>query len=153
LIAKCHPVGIVIKLRPGGHSSPVSYRATRGHFIVIPQDPEPLLHILPSPDLNLDNLIKVLWAGKLPPADADLKPFLLVRKHKVLATLQYLVQNNKVYQDVDINHPMIDDWTDDFIPPELRDNLICLDKPGSGEREGYTLSLRTSNYENDLQAT
>ena len=52
LIAKCHPVGIVLKLRPAGHSSPVSYRAIRGHFIVIPQDPEPLLHILPSPDLS-----------------------------------------------------------------------------------------------------
>lgn len=152
LIAKCHPVGIVLKLRPGGHSSPVSYRAIRGHFIVMPQDPEPLLHILPSPDLSLDSLIKVLWAGKHPPADADLRPFLLVRKHKVLAALQYLVQNNKVYQDVDINHSMIDDWTDDFIPPELRDNLICLDEPDSGEREGYTLSLRTGNYENDLQA-
>jgi hypothetical protein len=91
LIAKCHPVGIVLKLRPGGHSSPVSYRAIGGHFIVILQDPVPLLHILPSPDLSLDNLIKVLWAGKHPPIDADLRPFLLVRKFKVLAALRYLV--------------------------------------------------------------
>lgn len=142
LIAKCHPIGIVLKLRPGGNSSPASYRAIRGHFIVISQDPEPLLHILPSPDLNLNNLIKVLWAGRHPPADADLRPFLLVRKLKVLAGLQYLVQHNKVYQDVDINHPMIDDWTDDFIPPELRDNIISIGEPASDEREGYTVNLR-----------
>lgn len=77
----------MLKLRPRGHSSPVSYRAVRGHFIVILQDPEPLLHILLSPDLSLDNLIKVLWAGKHPPADIDLRPFLLVRKHRVLAAL------------------------------------------------------------------
>jgi hypothetical protein len=150
LIAKCHPVGIVLKLRPGGHSSLVSYRAIRGYFIVIPQDPEPLLHILPSPDISLDNLIKVLWAGKQPPEDADLRPFLLVRKLKVLAALQYLVQHNKVYQDVDINHRIIHDWADDFIPPELRDNIICLDNPDSVEKEGYTLSLATGNYENEL---
>jgi hypothetical protein len=47
---------------------------------------------------------------------------------------------------------MTDDWADDFIPPELRDNIIYLDKPDSGEREGYTLSLRTGNYENERQA-
>ena len=47
---------------------------------------------------------------------------------------------------------MISDWADEFIPPESRDKIIYLDKPGSDEREGYTLSLRTGNYENDLQA-
>ncbi|KAH7028452.1 hypothetical protein B0J12DRAFT_330012 [Macrophomina phaseolina] len=47
---------------------------------------------------------------------------------------------------------MIDDWSDDFIPPELRDNVICLDEPDHHEREGYTVRLQTGNYENDLQA-
>jgi hypothetical protein len=43
IIAKCHPLGIILKLRPGGRLSPVNYRALRGHFIVFPQDLEPLL--------------------------------------------------------------------------------------------------------------
>jgi hypothetical protein len=47
---------------------------------------------------------------------------------------------------------MIDDWADDFIPPDLRDNIICLDESDHHEREGYTVNLRTGNYENDLQA-
>jgi hypothetical protein len=34
----------------------------------------------------------------------------------------------------------------------VRDNIICLDEPDSREREGYTVSLRTGNYKNDLQA-
>jgi hypothetical protein len=59
LIAKCHPVGIVVKLRPGGQASPVNYHAFRGHFVVTPQDPGPLLQILPSPGLQLNQLIKV----------------------------------------------------------------------------------------------
>lgn len=44
LIARSHPVGVVLKLRPGGQSSPLNYHALRGHIIVIPQHPGPLLH-------------------------------------------------------------------------------------------------------------
>jgi hypothetical protein len=36
LIAKSHPVGTILKLRPGGHSSSITYNALRGHIIVIP---------------------------------------------------------------------------------------------------------------------
>lgn len=59
LIAISYPVGVVIKLRPGGQTSPANYRALRSHFIVISQDPKPLLQILPSPDLQFTKLIKV----------------------------------------------------------------------------------------------
>jgi hypothetical protein len=83
LIARCHPLGVILKLRPGGHSSPVSYRALRGHFIVIPQDPEPLLDILPSPALTLHDVIRVFWLGKQPATYTDLSPYLSVRRHSV----------------------------------------------------------------------
>ena len=106
LIAKCHPLGVVLKLRPGGHSSPINYHALRGHFIVIPQDPGPLLEILPSPELTLHSLIKVFWLGRRPPADSDLNPFLLVRKAKVLAALEYLVRHNYLYRNSMVNRPM-----------------------------------------------
>ena len=152
LIAKCHPVGTILKLRPAGRPSPSSYNALRGHIIVIPQDPGPLLQILPSPELKLDNLIKVIWQGERAPGDADLKPFLQVRKDKVLPALQYLVQHNHLYRDLTINQAMIDGWNEEFIPPEIRDNIICLGSSDHHEREGYTVSLQTGNCENDLQA-
>src|SRR5947209_3292826 len=152
LIAKCHPVGTIIKLRPGGHSSPTNYNALKGHMIVIPQDPGPLLQILPSPQLRLENLIKVFWIGKYPPANRDLKPFLQVRKDKVLAALQYLVQHNHLYHDITINNTIIEGWADNFIPPEITDNITCLENPDHHEREGYTVSLQSGNFENDLQA-
>jgi hypothetical protein len=47
---------------------------------------------------------------------------------------------------------MIENWSDEFIPPELADNITHLEGPDHHEREGYTVSLRTGNYENDLQA-
>jgi hypothetical protein len=152
LIAKCHPLGIIIKLRPGGQTSPLNYRASRGHFIVIPQDPEPLLEILPSRDLALHDMVRVFWLGKQPPTHTDLSPFLLVRKHRVLAALQYLIQHNQVYQDLTINHQILDAWSDEFIPPELQENLICVDVADGHEREGYSIELDSGNYENDFQA-
>jgi hypothetical protein len=153
MIARCHPFGIILKLRPYGHSSPANYNALQGHFIVIPQNPEPLLRILPGPKLRLNDLIKVFWLGKGPPGDMDLKHFLVVRKSKVLAALQYLIQNNHLYkQQLTINHEMIDGWSDEFIPSELRDNIVCVDESDCHEREGYTVDLHSGNHENDFQA-
>jgi len=152
LIAKCHPVATILKLRPGGRASPINHNALRGHIIVIPQDPGPLLQILPSPELRLENLIKVFWLGKDRPKNKDLKPFLQVRKDKVLAALRYLVQHNALYQDLAINYDMTDNWPDEFIPPELTENIISLADPDHHEREGYTVNLEPGNYENDLQA-
>lgn len=111
-----------------------------------------IFNLLLSPELKLDNLIKVFWLGNRAPADADLKPFLHVRKDKVLAALQYLVRHNHLYHDLTINYQMMDTWSDDFIPPEIRDNIICLGSPDHHEREGYTVKLQVGNYENDLQA-
>jgi len=152
LIAKCHPVGTILKLRPGGRASPTNYNALRGHMIVIPQDPGPLLQILPSPELRLDNLIKVFWLGKQPPTNTDLKQFLRVRKDKVLTALYYLVRHNHLYRDITINNTMIEGWSDEFVPPEIADNITYLENPDHHEREGYTVSLQTGNYENDLHA-
>ncbi|KAK9241994.1 hypothetical protein V1506DRAFT_123987 [Lipomyces tetrasporus] len=151
-IARCHPLGLILKLRPGGRLSSISHRALRGHFIVIPQDPGPLLQILPSAELRLDNLIKVFWVGGRPPSDSDLRPYLVIRKDKVLAALQYLVQHNRLYRGLAINQQMMDNWSDEFIPPELWDNIIPLDEPDHREREGYTVNLAQGNFENDLQA-
>ena len=108
LIAKCHPVGTIIKLRPGGHSSPTNYNALKGHMIVIPQDPRPLLQILPSPELRLDNVIKIFWLNKSSSMNRDLKSFLSIQKNKVLMALHYLIQHNHLYHNLTINNIMIE---------------------------------------------
>ena len=153
LIAKSHPIGTILKLRPGNHPSSAGYNALRGHMILIPQDPGPLLRILPCPELKLNNLIKVFWLGKQAPMDFDLRPFLRVRKDKVLAALRYLVQHNHLYYNLGINHDMINNWPDDFIPPEIWNNIICLEKSDHHEREGYTINLENGNHENDFHAS
>ncbi|KAJ5195491.1 uncharacterized protein N7498_008929 [Penicillium cinerascens] len=47
---------------------------------------------------------------------------------------------------------MIDSWDDDFIPPDLEENIISVDLPDGHEREGYSIHLDSGNHENDLQA-
>ena len=90
-------------------------------MIVIPQDPGPLLDILPSDDLSLQTLIKVCWLGKAIPSMAELKPLLQVRKAKVLAALQFLVMHNPLYKHIRINHSLISTWRDEFVPADIAD--------------------------------
>ena len=86
----------------------LSAETLHGHFIVFPQDPEPPLHLLPSPELTLHSLIKLFLLGT-PHGNSDSNSFLLVRKANVLAALQYLVQQNHLYSSLTINCTMIDD--------------------------------------------
>jgi len=47
---------------------------------------------------------------------------------------------------------MIESWSDEFVPPEITDNITYLENPDHHEREGYTVSLQSGNFENDLHA-
>ena len=51
-IARSHPIGTILKLKPNGFRSPAAYNAINGHMVNIPQNPGPLLDILPSPTLQ-----------------------------------------------------------------------------------------------------
>jgi hypothetical protein len=81
VIARRHPVGSILKLRPGNRQSPSNYYALYGQIIVFPQKPGTLLQ------LRFQDIIKVFCVGKLQPSPDDLKPFLKIRKHQVLAAL------------------------------------------------------------------
>ena len=67
VIARSHPIGTILKLKPNGVRNPTAYNGIRGHIITIPQDPGPLLNILPSPDLQFHDHIRVIWTGKTEP--------------------------------------------------------------------------------------
>ncbi len=47
---------------------------------------------------------------------------------------------------------MMDTWEDDFILPEIYNNIICLRNLDHHEHEGYTVSLEAGNYKNDFHA-
>jgi len=152
VLARRHPVGSILKLRPGNRRGPSNYYALRGHIIVFPQNPGSLLRILPSPSLKFQDIIKVFWVGKIQPSSNDLKPFLQIRKHQVLMALLWLVDHNRHYHDLTINHSLLS-WPAEFIPEQISANITCIDESDHTEREGYVADLETGNFENDLQAT
>jgi hypothetical protein len=96
-IARSHPIGTILKLKPNGVKNPTAYNGIRGHIITIPQNPGPLLDILPSPDLQFHDHIRVIWTGKTEPTVDDLKPFVEVRKEKVIRALLWLCKHNPLY--------------------------------------------------------
>ncbi|KAN0083232.1 hypothetical protein V8E54_002320 [Elaphomyces granulatus] len=152
VIARRHPVGSILKLRPGNCRSPSSYYALRGHIVIIPQQLGPLFRILPSPDLRFQDIIKVFWVGKCQPSSDDLKPFLQIRKNKVLCALQWLVSNHCHYRDLMVNYPLLASWPEDFIPSQISIHVSHLDVPDHSKRESYVANLESDNFENNLQA-
>src|SRR4051812_26402905 len=68
-IARCHPIGTILKLKPNGLRNPTAYNGIRGHIVTIPQNPGPLLDILPSPNLQFHDHIRIVWTGKKEPCN------------------------------------------------------------------------------------
>jgi hypothetical protein len=146
LVARSHPIASIVKLRPQG----AAYDGLRGHVVVLPQEPGPLLDILPSAELNLVDKIRVIWFGDGTPTAEDLKPYLEVRKHVVLRALQWLRVHNKLYSHITVNDALLSSWEESFIPRDLEDSIVHSDNDHD-EREGYAANLRAGNHENDFQ--
>jgi hypothetical protein len=150
VIARSHPIGTILKLKPNGVRNPTAYNGIRGHIITIPQNPGPLLDILPSPDLQFHDHIRIIWTGKAEPTVDDLKPFVEVRKEKVIRALLWLCEHNRLYKSVKINYGLINQWTEGFIPPVLQEAVVNVpDGRDSDERGTYAGDMEGLS-ENDL---
>ena len=150
VIARSHPIGTILKLKPNGVRNPTAYNGIRGHIITIPQDPGPLLNILPSPDLQFHDHIRVIWTGKTEPTADDLKPFVQVRKNKVIQALLWLCEHNPLYKSVRINHGLITQWAESFIPPVLQESVINLPEDRDSDERGTYAGDMDGFSENDL---
>ena len=102
-IARAHPVISILKLRPSKSGAAISYQHIRGHAVVLPQNPRPLLDLLPSDDLVLHDIVRIVWAGDRPHTAADIHVFAKMRREKVLTALRWLKQNNILYHNIVIN--------------------------------------------------
>ncbi len=148
-IARAHPVTSILKLRPNRGFNPTAYHAIKGHVVLLPQNPSPLLSLLPSPEIALHDLIRVVWCGKGRPTDYDLRHFVQVRRQKILDALTWLQEHNPLYRDIVINHDMLETMPDEFIPEGISSRVVSMNQD-SKEREGYAADFNTSNDENDL---
>src|SRR5271163_572194 len=149
-IARSHPIGTILKLKPNGVPNPTAYNGIRGHIVTIPQNPGPLLDILPSPDLQFHDHIRIIWTGKTEPTVDDLKPFVEVRKEKVIRALLWLCQHNILYKSVTINHELIDQWAESFIPPVLQEAVVNVPEASDSDERGTYAGDMDGFAENDL---
>ena len=149
VIAKAHPIIKILKLRPNGKATSASYNGIRGHAIVFPQNPGPLLTLLPSDTVCVEDNIRVVWLGLSKPRSEDLARFILVRKTRILVALEWLKINNPVYYNIGINYSLLQDWEEEFIPQGLLDQVVHCE-PDNSERDSYAVPSNGENFENDL---
>lgn len=109
VIARAHPVISILKLRPVGVSTSVTYQRIRGHAVVLPQNPGPLLNSLPSASLRLHDVIRIVWASERAHTAADIRSFASIRREKVLTALRWLKSENPLYRDIVINFNLLDE--------------------------------------------
>ena len=94
VIARAHPVVTILKLRPNNRFNPGAYRGIRGHAILLPQNPGPLLTLLPSDSAALEDVVRIVWLGSTSPQRKDLQKFVSVRKHRIIEVLKWLKAHN-----------------------------------------------------------
>lgn len=150
-IARSHPIGTILKLKPNRVSNPTAYNGIRGHIVTIPQNPGPLLNILPSRDLQFHDSIRIIWSGKTDPTADDLMPFVEVRKAKVIRALVWLHEHNPLYSSIEINYDLLNEWDDTFIPSVLQEAVVNLpEEAGDSDERGTYAGDMEGFAENDL---
>ncbi|KAF8202891.1 hypothetical protein BJ912DRAFT_800731, partial [Pholiota molesta] len=113
MIARCRAKCWIVQLKEENTeiTSPDSQRGVKGHIIIYPQRPSEIAHLLPPNMSDVLTPICVLFIGSSPPTTEWLqkkaKP-LCVRREKVRAALNWLKHNNPLYQDIEINHTILD---------------------------------------------
>lgn len=147
-IARAHPVVSILKLKPSGAFNPAAYNRIKGHAVLLPQNPAPLLNFLPSSSIELHDVICIVWAGDGQPSDYDLRHFIQVRKQKVIDALTCLPAYNPLYRNI-INYTMLASMPDQFIPDGIVSRIVNIDQDHS-KREGYGANLETNNDLNNL---
>ncbi len=65
--------------------------------------------------------------------------------------MQWLVANNLLYENIQINHHLLETWEDKFISSGIMDSIVSCNSD-QHKREGYATDLNDGNFENDLNA-
>ncbi len=67
VIARAHPVVTILKLRLNDSFNPGTCKGVCGHSVLLPQNPGPLLTLLPSESTSVDDVMRVVWEGQTSP--------------------------------------------------------------------------------------
>lgn len=104
IIARAHLVLKIFKLRLNEKNNLLAYSRIQGYAAILPQNPKPLLKLLSSFFVAIENNIRVIWSGLSELCLKNLTRFILVQKAQILLALKWLKVNNLIYFSIVINH-------------------------------------------------
>jgi hypothetical protein len=132
MIARCRAKCWIVQLKEENLSAvtPDSQLGIKGHVIIYPQRPSEIANLLPPSKQDILTPVCILFVGSTPPTAEWLrgkaKP-LCVRREKVHAALEWLKINNCLYQDISINHTLLDEFEEVEILPFHIEQVLSSD--------------------------
>jgi hypothetical protein len=148
VIARCRAKTWVVQLQEKNDAInlPNIQRGFKGHTIIYPQQAESLAKILPPSVPDACTPICVIFIGSQKPSKEWLKTKakpLVVRREKIRKALEWLKEHNPAYQNIQIDHRIIDEYPDCDVLPYHIEHV----KDQSLE----SLNTLTARYDNSLR--
>ena len=124
--------------------------ALKGNVITFPQSVSDIARSLPLSPNELPDLIKIIFVGRTIPTKEQARSILTVRRETVREALIWLHRNNILYQDIFIDHLLVNKLPVNDVPDSLWDTLSIVDRCESDniERSGYADSELTAEETN-----
>ena len=124
--------------------------ALKGNVITFPQSVSDIARSLSLSPNELPDLIKIIFVGRTMPSKDQARAILTVRREKVRQALIWLHRNNVLYQDIVIDHLLVNKLPVNDVPDSLWDTLSVLEQSESDniERSGYADNELTAEETN-----
>lgn len=72
-----------------------------------------------------------------------------IQEYCIIGALQWLMANNSLYEDIQINYHLLETWEDKFISSNIMDSIVYCDSD-QHKRKNYATDLNDDNFGNDF---
>lgn len=93
--------------------------------------------------------MQVVLVGKTSLQPKKLREFVSIQKYHIISILNWLVANNLLYKNIEINYHLLNTWENKFISFGITENMIYCNF-NYYKRVSYVVDLCDSNNENNL---
>ena len=134
LIARCHVSVQIQKCRQVKQWHIDAFHPQRklnGNITTFPVDPTVMLNKLPLSGSEIVGLVKVVFMSsraKMSLQQACRLRFFIVRRQKVEIALRWLMMNNPLYREVELDQAVLSSLPEDGIPCEVYESITFCDK-------------------------
>lgn len=129
-----------------------THHKLKGHVITFVQEPTSISAILPLPMYRLCERLMVVFVGEKRPTEKQLKKVLSVRKNKIIAALEWLVNHNILYKKIKLDRTMLESLPENDVPLALLAMTVMINiNPRNVENyTGYIIDPIEEDNDNNL---